>query len=311
MTELSSSSNLLSILKISLILMVGLSSCALSETPIQSTATTTSQPTQVTIDKTQTETPSLTQTAAPCVDNKGTIIDKEVPSKLLTESIRIKVYLPPCYSTKSDVKYSVLYMLHGQTSLDDQWVRIGLLSEMDDLLAQKKVNPFVIVLPNEIRSNTDSVKSKYGDAIVQEVIPYINQQFNVCTERECRAIGGLSRGGNWAVHLGFSNPELFSAVGAHSAPLFYGEITNILRINTNSESIATLPVFYIDVGNKDEDHADVMLFLDTLQNLNIPRQFNNNIGYHDETYWHAHVQDYLLWYDSQLKPPSEVQDTKN
>lgn len=306
MTEHSPSSNLLSILKISLILMVGLSSCAPREPQIQSTATSNPQSTQANINKTQTEEPSITQTAAPCVETKGTIIDKEVPSKLLTESIRVKVYLPPCYAYKSDVKYSVLYMLHGQTSLDDQWVRIGLLAEMDELLEQKKVNPFVIVLPNEIRSNTDSFKSKYGDAIVEEVIPYINQQFNVCAERECRAIGGLSRGGNWAVHLGFSNPEFFTAVGAHSAPLFYGEITNILSINSTPESIAALPVFYIDVGNKDEDHADVMLFLDTLQNLNIPRQFNNNIGYHDETYWHAHVQDYLLWYDSQLKPPSEV-----
>jgi len=307
MTEHSPSSNLLSILKISLILMVGLSACGLSEPQIQSTSTATSQPTLATPEKTKTEAPSITQTAAPCIETTGTIVDKEIPSKLLTEPIRIKVYLPPCYSHNKQAKYSVLYMLHGQTSLDDQWVRIGLLSKMDELLKQKMVNPFVIVLPNEIRSNTDSFKSKYGEALVEEVIPYIDQHFNVCAEKDCRAIGGLSRGGNWAVHLGFSNPELFTAVGAHSSPLFYGEITNILGLNIGSESIESLPVFYVDVGNKDEDHADVMLFLDTLQELNIPHKFNNNLGYHDETYWRAHVEDYLLWYDSQLKPPSKIQ----
>jgi enterochelin esterase-like enzyme len=161
------------------------------------------------------------------------------------------------------------------------------------------------VLPNEIRSNTDAYQSKFGDAVIEDVIPFIDSHFKVCTERVCRAIGGLSRGGNWAVHLGFSNPDLFVTVGAHSAPLFYGEISNILMTATSTESISALPVFYIDVGNKDEDHADVMLFLETLQNLNVPHKFTNNLGYHDEAYWSAHVEDYLLWYDSQLKPPSE------
>lgn len=306
MTDHQTSSNLLSILKISLIIMVGISACSLRDSQIQYSDTPTSLPTQSIVTKTQTIEPFVTQTAAPCVESNGTIVDRDVPSKLLTESIRIKVYLPPCYNSKSDIRYSVLYMLHGQTSLDDQWVRIGLLSKMDELLAHERVQPFIIVLPNEIRSNTDSYKSKFGDALIEEVIPFIDQHFNACTEKSCRAIGGLSRGGNWAVHLGFSNPELFTAVGAHSAPLFYGEISNILTISNSPETIEALPVFYIDVGNRDEDFNDVALFFDTLNELNIRRTFNNNLGYHDEVYWRAHVEDYLLWYDSQLSPPSQT-----
>lgn len=308
MTDHQPSSNLLSILKISLILMVVISSCTPRDPQYQSTYVPTSLPPQATPEKTQTEEASLTPTPAPCTETTGSVVDRDVPSKILTESVSVKVYLPPCYNSEDDTKYSVLYMLHGQTSLDDQWMRIGLLIKMDELLAQKKVHPFLIVLPNEIRSNTVAFESKFGDAVVEEIIPYIDQHFNTCTERACRAIGGLSRGGNWAVHLGFSNPELFTAVGAHSAPLFYGEISNINKITTSPELIESLPVFYVDVGNKDEDHADVMLFLDTLQDLNIPHKFNNNIGYHDESYWRAHVEEYLLWYDSQLKPPSQFQN---
>lgn len=284
--------------------MVAVTACGLNDPQIQITNSPTSHPTQALPDKTHTEEPSAIQTAAPCVETTGTVLDREVPSKLLTESIKVKVYLPPCYDSESDTQYSVLYMLHGQTSMDDQWVRIGLLSKMDELLAQKKVQPFIIVLPNEIRSNTDSYKSKYGDAIIEEVIPYVDQNFDVCTEKTCRAIGGLSRGGNWAVHLGFSNPELFTTVGAHSAPLFYGEISNILKIANAPDKIAALPVFYIDVGNKDEDIEDVMLFFETLDELTIRRNFNFYLGYHDEAYWRAHVEDYLLWYTSQLPPPT-------
>jgi enterochelin esterase-like enzyme len=304
MTNHQTSFNLLSILKISLILMVGISACTSFDPQISTTKTPTALPAQFTPDKTQTIVPFATQTIAPCTDSTGSLVDREVPSKLLAEPISVKIYLPPCYDSQSEENYSVLYMLHGQTSMDDQWVRIGLLSKMDELLAQKKVQPFLIVLPNEIRSNTDSYQSKYGDAIVDEVIPYIDQHFNTCNEKVCRAIGGLSRGGNWAVHLGFSNPDLFNAIGAHSAPLFYGEISNILMITTYGENSIYIPTFYVDVGNKDPDHADVILFLETLQNLNIPHKFSNNLGYHNEAYWNTHVEDYLLWYYSQLMPPS-------
>ena len=305
MTAHQSTSSLLSIFKISLILMVGITSCSLRAPEMEVTKTPSSFPPQATAEIDPIETPIMTQTVSPCTDVEGTVVDSQIPSKILTESIRVKVYLPPCYDRDGSTQYPVLYMLHGQTSQDDQWVRIGLLAKMDELLAQKKVQPFLIVLPTEIRSNTDSYQSKYGDAILAEVIPYIDKQFHTCTVRECRAIGGLSRGGNWAVHLGFSTPELFTAIGAHSAPLFYGEISNIL-LTTTPEAIASLPVFYVDVGNKDEDHADVMLFLDTLQDMKVPHKFTNNVGYHDEAYWHAHVEDYLLWYNSQLKPPSQL-----
>lgn len=286
--------------------MVGVTSCSFHYPQVEATKTPTAFATLPTAEIDQAKTPVVTQTATPCTETTGTVVDREVPSTILTEPIKVKVYLPPCYNSNERTHYSVLYMLHGQTSLDDQWVRIGLLAKMDELLLQNKVQPFLIVLPTEIRSNTDSYQSKYGDAIIAEVIPFIDQQFQTCTKRECRAIGGLSRGGNWAVHIGYSNPEFFTAVGAHSAPLFYGEISNILMTATTPETIASLPVFYIDVGNKDVDHAEVMLFLNTLQNLNVPHKFTNNLGYHDEAYWGAHVEDYLLWYDSQLLPPSQL-----
>ncbi|PKN97658.1 MAG: hypothetical protein CVU42_15315 [Chloroflexi bacterium HGW-Chloroflexi-4] len=306
MTDHHSSSSLLSFCIISLILMVALSACSLGNPQIQTTSTPTTLPTKETPNSSLTVEPLPTNTAAPCTATSGSLVEREVQSKLLTEPIRIKVYLPPCYDSKNEIKYSVLYMLHGQTSLDDQWVRIGLLSKMDELLAKKIVQPFLIVLPTEIRSNADSYQSKYGDALVEEVIPFINRTYDVCKEKICRAIGGLSRGGNWAVHLGFSNPQLFNAIGAHSAPLFYGEISNILLSAEFSETQIDFPVFYVDVGNKDPDHEDVILFLETLQNLNIPHKFSNNLGYHNEDYWHAHVEDYLLWYDSQLMPPSSL-----
>ena len=248
---------------------------------------------------------SVTPTPAPCLETKGTVEDINIPSETLDEDIQVKIYLPPCYSFNKGTQYSVLYMLHGQTSQDDQWVRIGLLSRMDELLQQGEINPFIIVLPNEVRSNVEAFESTYGDAIVNDVIPYMDKNFNTCDERVCRAIGGLSRGGNWAIHLGFEHPELFTAVGAHSAPLFYGEILNVTRAADDPMKVDLLPVIYIDVGNRDEDHDDVIYFLITIQDLPVQYQFNEFLGSHNEEYWSAHAVDYLLFYNSQLVPPHE------
>lgn len=272
-------------------------------TPFSPTLQTTIQSTSVFNLNLPAAEPSATPTPAACLDLKGSILDQDIPSEVLEDPINVKIYLPPCYDPDSDTQYAVLYMLHGQTSLDDQWVSLGLLSKMDELLALGLVEPFIIVLPAETKSNIEGFNSEYGDAVVRDVIPYINDNFRACVERSCRAIGGLSRGGNWAVHLGFEYPTLFAAVGAHSTPLFYGEISNIYRIVTTQAAAESLPIFYIDVGDRDEDLADVLLFNDTLQELNIQHVFNNFLGYHDGAYWSAHVQDYLLWYDSQLSVP--------
>jgi len=250
--------------------------------------------------------PAITQTPQDCVESKGKMLDRSIPSKVLGEEITAKIYLPPCYDSRKETAYSVLYMLHGQTSLDDQWLRLGLFDKMDELLAEQKVHPFIIVLPYELRSNLEAFQSTYDEAIVKDLIPYMDEKFRVCSKRECRAVGGLSRGGNWAVQLGFEYPDLFTAVGAHSAPLFYGELSDISRIVFNTGPDVQFPVFYVDVGNKDEDHNDVLLFVQTLEELKLQYQYNDFLGYHDEAYWSAHVPGYLEWYSSQLAQPSST-----
>ena len=275
-----------------------------SATPVtsQSATKTSSTPASRSVETTE---PSAATPATPgCDELAGSLREESLDSTLLKENLDFKVYLPPCYDLDQKQRFSVLYMLHGQTSLNDQWVRLGLLSAMDDLLEQGLIDPFIIVMPSETRSNVDAYDSEFGQVLVDELIPFMDQHFRTCNERQCRAIGGLSRGGNWAIHLAFERPDLFTAVGAHSAPLFYGEITTVRYAVSEEESSSALPVFYVDVGNKDEDFVDVRQFVAALQEYhNVEYEFNSFLGYHDEAYWSAHVQDYLLWYDRQLQPP--------
>ena len=99
--------------------------------------------------------------------------------------------------------------------------------------------------------------------------------------------------------IGFENWSKFIAVGAHSTPLFYGEILRIHEAVKVMPTVSDAPAVYVDVGKNDENLSAVLDFEKALTDLNIAHDYHLNSGYHDESYWTSHVVDYLLWYASQ------------
>lgn len=235
-----------------------------------------------------------------CDFSQGEVLDEEMPSKLLARPLAVKIYLPPCYAKNREKGYPVLYMLHGQTYLNDQWRRLGLLTAADEFITAGIIIPMIIVMPYEVSWSATPEESSFDESFLQELLPYIDGKFNTCSERTCRAVGGLSRGGNWAIYLGFSHPEKVTAIGAHSAPLFYGEIQRMTAVLKTTGAVAKLPAIYMDVGNSDENLHQVMTYVDLLKKNNVPYQFTEFQGYHSEDYWRAHVNDYLIWYSAQF-----------
>lgn len=257
-----------------------------AQNPAASTSTETPQPTGTR--------PPPTATANICRETRGKVTDYSIPSEVLPKPVPVKVYTPACYD--GSIEYPVLYMLHGMTFLDDQWVRLGLTDAADALIASKQIAPMIIVMPQEDASLSDPSTSQYGNALIEEVIPWVDANFSTCVERGCRAIGGLSRGGNWAVRLGFTDWQLFSAIGAHSTPLFVGDLGRLSYLVRQMPSLDQTPQIYIDMGQSDENSENILQFNDELDRLNIPHEFFQFPGYHDESYWSAHVEDYLRWY---------------
>ncbi len=236
-----------------------------------------------------------------CTQTKGEIRRFEFTTDLLKYPLKVNVYMPPCYSAKGSQTYPVLYMLHGMTDTNQQWIDLGLTDAADKLIAQGDIHPLIIVMPNEDSWQLTPEQSKYEDAIVDVLIPWVDEHFSTCSARQCRAIGGLSRGGNWAVKIGLEHWDLFAAIGAHSTPLFSGGISWLTQATANLPSIYDAPAMYLDVGNKDENLRQVTEFESTLTELGIAHEFHQNTGYHEAAYWSAHVTDYLLWYASILE----------
>ena len=188
----------------------------------------------------------------------------------------------------------MLYLIHGQYYDHDQWDRLGADETADSLAAAGEVPPFIMVMPRD-RTWTRPSRDLFGRVMVESLIPWVDENYRTLPVREQRAIGGLSRGAAWAVHLGLSHWELFSALGAHSLPVFWEDAP---RIRTWLDAIPSqsLPRIYLDIGENDYLIRSTMWFVGILEDTGTPHELYLFPGRHEEAYWQAHMEQYIRWY---------------
>ncbi|MCJ7624191.1 MAG: esterase family protein [Anaerolineaceae bacterium] len=263
-------------------------------TSISETETPTSTAV-VTIIPSHTPILQSTETVVACNQYYGTLEYREFYTELLSFPFGIRVYLPPCYDALPAKHYPVLILLHTKSYNDDQWDRLGADEIADKLISTGEAPPFIIVMPRESNDVEDDKVSTYGSALIEALIPWIDEEYRTCTIRECRAIGGISRGGAWAMRMGLMNWELFGSIGAHSLAPFPGDFYEspywFKKIPEGE-----WPRIYLDMGTIDDLMYIAGLFEDRLTNYGVPHEWIINTGTHNEDYWGAHVEDYLRWY---------------
>jgi enterochelin esterase-like enzyme len=235
-----------------------------------------------------------TEDTTPHLPLQGQIISGSVETSLLNKPLGYLVYLPPGYDSLSDRRYPVLYLLHGQGSTDDQWVRLGINTAADRLIETGAIAPLIIVMPYELNSLPPD-QTNFGQAVATELVPWIDAHYLTRTERVERAIGGLSRGASWAMRLGLVYWQTFGVIGAHSYPMFYGDGVQIPKWLAAIPP-ASYPRIYLDIGKGDEGIQLVRDFEAYLTDQGIPHVFHLYTGYHEENYWQSHLDDYLRWY---------------
>jgi enterochelin esterase-like enzyme len=231
-----------------------------------------------------------------CWQEGGVIATGQVQTEQLPLPLDFRVYLPPCYQEQRERRYPVLYLIHGQSFNDDQWDRLGADETADRLIAEGQVSPFMIVLPRD-RVWSQPTEDMFGQAVVQALVPWIDQNYRTLTERQYRAVGGLSRGAGWALHLGFSQWELFGSIGMHSLPVFWTDLPDI-KPWLDALMPDLLPRIYMDIGEKDRPQImkSALWFESLLTEKGIPHEWHLYPGYHEEAYWEAHMEEYLRWY---------------
>ena len=155
----------------------------------------------------------------------GTIETLEYDSTTVGNKRKTIVYLPPGYS--ADTKYPVLYLLHGIGGDEEEWHRQGHPEIiLDNLIADKKAVPMIIVLPNGRAQKDDRANAGMGAAgsfatfegdLIKDLIPFIQVKYSVNTNRESRALAGLSMGGGQSLDFGLAHLDLFPWIGGFSS----------------------------------------------------------------------------------------------
>jgi len=272
-----------------------------SNTPLP-TLTPTFTPT-VTPSPTPDFTP--TPTPRPCLSEGGRIEefrDNRSPTAN-NENLRYRVYLPPCYQ-EAQRRYPVAYLLHAASYREEQWENIGMIDALEQAMRLETVGPMLLVMPytgNIGNTNTFPPDPSYETVILEELVPEIDRDFCTIRNREHRAIGGISRGGFWSVSIGLRHPDVFGAVGGHSAsfdatnapPAF-----NPLDLARNAPLLDDVPVrIYIDNGADDFAGLALQTFSNRLAEREIEHTYSIfPTGGHDEDYWSSHVGEYLEFY---------------
>jgi len=262
------------------------------------TPTATSTPTLI-----PTPTPTITPIPTPaCTETRGRVEQYVYFSQVIGGEEIYHIYLPPCYNhdSQADRRYPVLYLLHGWPYEYAHWGNLGAEEAANVGIEAGVLPPFIIVMPKG--SETPYIGTSGGDRsfegqVVDELIPHVDTVYRTLAAREGRAIGGISRGGVWALEIGFLHAGLFSTVGAHSpalsvnlAPPVYDPFYLL-----GEPSVSMLRI-YLDAGDADWAREGTQELHEALDGRAIDHEYVVHSGPHASGLWEANVVEYLAFY---------------
>jgi len=230
----------------------------------------------------------------------GTVTQHYYHSPVSNGERTLLVYTPPGYNPEE--KYPVLYLMGGSGEDADSWIRNGQANFiMDNLLAENKAVPMIIVFPNnQIVHRSHPQHTELSFPLMEReykevIIPYIESHYNVIKDPHARAISGLSMGGRHAQYIGIRNLDLFSNIGILSAAMPIDDTPELRNANINSR----IDYLFVGAGTYETNPtARHQVLHDELVALGVKHEYLvGSRGAHDLTTWRFLLHHYLqnLW----------------
>jgi enterochelin esterase-like enzyme len=194
----------------------------------------------------------------------------------------IVIYTPPGYESNTAVKYPVLYLLHGTTDTEETWTKVGRANIiLDNLIHLGKAKPMIIVMPYGrafpvISKSSGSLRNwanlqEFKKDFHQNLLPFIEQNYRVKTDKDNRAIAGFSGGGGETLYLGLNNTDMFSWVCGFAPGMLKEEFNRNNEVAFANPSLVNqrLKLFWIGVGKEDGLYPVISEYLTVLDEKKI------------------------------------------
>lgn len=239
----------------------------------------------------------------------GAISSRYYFSKVTNGWRRLFVYTPPGYDVNSGLRYPVVYIQHGGGEDERGWAEQGKTDIiMDNLIAEKKAQPMIVVIANGNVSTGRGGYSSEGMAafkkeMTQNIVPFIDANYRTLADPKNRAISGLSMGGGQSFYVGLESLDYFGSVGIFSSGIFGGiqnpsgstfnaekEIPGLL--SKSDEFNKKLDLFYISCGEQDMRLEHTRKAVAKMKENGLDVEFNSFPGDHEWQVWRKSLHDF-------------------
>ncbi len=233
-------------------------------------------------------------------------------SKSVGSTRKMNVYTPPGYSTEK--KYPVLYLLHGIGGDETEWERFATPDViLDNLLAEGKATPMIVVMPNG-RAQKDDRPNSGGNAfaafgafeqdLLKDVIPTIESRYSVQADREHRALAGLSMGAGQSLNFGLGNLDTFAWIGSFSAAPNTKQPTQLIPDPAAAKD--KIKLLFISCGNKDGLIRISQGVHAYLKENKVQHVWHVDGNAHDPTHWSNSLYYFTQQIFQSAKPQSKL-----
>lgn len=238
-------------------------------------------------------------------------------AKTLGMTRRCMIYTPPGYDKSTD-SYPVLYLLHGAGGDEEAWISRGRTNYiLDNLIAQGKADPMIVVIPNGNAGATSApgetpllfreqqdVRSlasagamtgyKIPVSLVNDLIPFVEANYRVKANKANRALAGLSMGGYQTQMTSNLYPDMFDYLGVMSMGLYsmfgnYDREEHIAQLNALSE--ATPELYWIGCGRTDFLYQGVLDLLKLYDETGFQYTYRESEGGHSWNNWRLYLSE--------------------
>ena len=239
-------------------------------------------------------------------DKRGTVSYRWYDSEILGLNRRLTVYTPYGYEN-SNKRYPVLYLLHGSGGDEDEWVVFGRTCQiMDNLIAQGKAEPMIVVMPNghaEMQAAPGESSLGYYKPFhfrdpenkfvnnFMEIVKFVDKNYRTIAKKSGRAIAGLSMGGGHTVNISRKYRNTFDYIGVFSAGIGRGNTVDqaVLDEEFTQQKNDGVKLYWIGCGNEDMVYSSCEALRKELDKVGMEYTYYENGGGHVWKNWRIYL----------------------